>query len=90
MHTTAAGVQIKALKKLTRQRIKEANIARKVALVVPEAKDTVERMDAMPQMPWPRLKISRLDNINSYFLNILFIMYIGTLYSQNSYRNLDI
>jgi hypothetical protein len=44
VHTTAAGDQIKALKKQARQRIKEANIARKAAQVVPEAKDAVERM----------------------------------------------
>ena len=46
MHTTAAGDQIKALRRQARQRIKEANIARKAAQVVPEAKDTVERMES--------------------------------------------
>ena len=46
MHTTAAGDQIKALRKQARQHIKEANLARKVAQVVPEAKDTVERMES--------------------------------------------
>ena len=44
MHTTVAGDQIKALRRQARQRTKEANIARKAAEVVPEAKDTVERM----------------------------------------------
>ena len=44
MHTTPARDQIKALKNQARQRIKEANIARKAAQVVPEAKDAVERM----------------------------------------------
>ena len=44
MHATVAGDQIKALRRQARQRIKEANIARKAAEVVPEAKDTVERM----------------------------------------------
>ena len=46
MHTTAAGDQIKALRRLARQRIKEANIARKAAQVVPEAKDTVKSMES--------------------------------------------
>jgi hypothetical protein len=46
MHATAAGNQIKALKKQARQRIKEAKLARKAAQVVPEAKDTVERMES--------------------------------------------
>ena len=46
MHTTDAGDQIKALRRQARQRIKEANIARKAAQVVPEAKDTVERMES--------------------------------------------
>jgi hypothetical protein len=46
MHATAAGDQIKALKKQARQRIKEAKIARKAAQVVPEAKDTVEKMES--------------------------------------------
>lgn len=46
MHTTAAGDQIKALRRQARQRIKEAKIARKAAQVVPEAKDTVERMES--------------------------------------------
>lgn len=45
MHTTAAGDQIKALRRQARQRIKEANIARKAAQVVPEAKDTLERIE---------------------------------------------
>ncbi len=45
MHATAAGDHIKALKKQARQRIKEANLARKAAQVVPEANDTVERME---------------------------------------------
>ena len=46
MHTTAAGDQIKALRRQARQRIKEANLARKAAEVVPEAKDTVEKMES--------------------------------------------
>lgn len=44
MHTTNAGNQIKALRRQARQCIKEATLARKAAQVVPEAKDTVERM----------------------------------------------
>jgi len=46
VHATAAGDQIKALRRQARQRIKEANIARKAAQVVPEVKDTVERMES--------------------------------------------
>lgn len=46
VHTTNAGNQIKALRRQACQRIKEANIARKAAQVVPEAKDTVERMES--------------------------------------------
>ena len=46
MHTTDPRDQIKALKKQAPQRIKEANLARKAAQVVTEAKDTVERMES--------------------------------------------
>jgi hypothetical protein len=46
VHTTDAGDQIKALRRQARQRIKEAHIARKATQVVPEAKDTVERMES--------------------------------------------
>ena len=45
MHATATGDQIKALRIEARQRIKKANIARRAAHVVPEAKDTVEMME---------------------------------------------
>jgi hypothetical protein len=46
VHATIAGDQIKALRRQARQCIQEANIARKAAQVVPEAKDTVERMES--------------------------------------------
>jgi hypothetical protein len=46
VHATTAGDRIKALKKQASQRIKEANLARKAAQVVPEAHDAVERLES--------------------------------------------
>jgi hypothetical protein len=45
VHATAAGDQIKALKKQARQRIKEASIARKAAHAIPAVRDTVKKME---------------------------------------------